>query len=99
MASVCEIMCNYLSTILIKGQFEDLAINDNLTGLFNSRKIKEEVDRVCQRFHRLTHTSAVIALCDIDHFKSVNDTYGHLQGDMVLREMGGLLKGGLRQPL
>ena len=96
-ASVCEIMCNYLSTILIKGQFEDLAINDNLTGLFNSRKIKEEVDRVCQRFQRLTHTSAVIALCDIDHFKSVNDTYGHLQGDIVLREMGGLLKDGLRQ--
>lgn len=96
-ASVCEIMCNFLSTILIKGQFEDLAINDNLTGLFNSRKIKEEVDRVCQRFQRLTQTSAVIALCDIDHFKAVNDTYGHLQGDMVLREMGGLLKGGLRQ--
>ena len=96
-ASVCEIMCNYLSTILIKGQFEELAVNDNLTGLFNSRKIKEEVDRVCQRFQRLTHTSAVIALCDIDHFKAVNDTYGHLQGDLVLREMGSLLKGSLRQ--
>ena len=46
-ASVCEIMCNYLSTILIKGQLEHLAVNDNLTGLFNSRKIKEELSLTC----------------------------------------------------
>ncbi len=96
-ASVCEIMCNYLSTILIKGQFEDLAINDNLTGLFNSRKIKEEVDRACQRFQRKINASAAIALCDIDHFKGVNDTHGHLQGDVILREVGGLLKSSMRE--
>jgi len=96
-ASVCEIMCNYMSTILIKGQFEELAVYDNLTGLANSRKIKEEVERVCSRFLRKTGTSACLGLCDIDHFKAVNDTYGHLQGDMILREVGALLKSSMRE--
>lgn len=95
-ASVCEIMCHYLSTILIKGQLEDLAINDNLTGLFNARKIREELDRVCGRLARKPKAHAVIALCDIDHFKSVNDTFGHLQGDRVLKEVGHILKSSLR---
>ncbi|MCG8684221.1 MAG: GGDEF domain-containing protein [Desulfobacterales bacterium] len=96
-ASVCEIMCNYLSTILIKGQFEHLAVNDNLTGLVNSRKIKEELDRVCSRFQRKSVSHVCIAMCDIDHFKQVNDTYGHLQGDMILREVGALLKSSMRE--
>ena len=96
-ASVCGIMCNYLSTILIKGQLEDLAINDNLTGLFNSRKIKEEVDRICRRFQRRADSCAGLALCDIDHFKAVNDTWGHLQGDVILREVGGILKSSMRE--
>ncbi|WDP92626.1 MAG: GGDEF domain-containing protein [Desulfobacter sp.] len=96
-ASVCGIMCNYLSTILIKGQLEKLAVNDNLTGLFNSRKIKEEVERVCRRFKRRAGSFASLALCDIDHFKAVNDTWGHLQGDMILREVGGILKSSMRE--
>ena len=96
-ASVCEIICNYLSTILIKEQFEQLAVFDNLTGLFNSRKIKEEAGRVCSRFRRKTGTCATAALCDIDHFKAVNDTYGHLQGDMILREVGDILKASMRR--
>ncbi len=96
-ASVCEIICNFLSTILIKTQFEELAINDSLTGLFNSRKIKEEADRVCSRFKRKSGTRATAALCDIDHFKSVNDTYGHLQGDMILRQVGAILKSSMRR--
>jgi len=95
-ASVCEIICNYLSTILIKGQFEELAIYDNLTGLFNSRRIKEEVDRVCNRFSRKENCCACLAMCDIDHFKAVNDTFGHLQGDMILREVGTILKSSMR---
>ncbi len=96
-ASAWEILCNYLSTILIKEQFEELAVNDNLTGLYNSRKIKEEVDWVCRRFTRNAGTHASIVICDIDHFKKVNDTYGHLQGDIVLRQIGGLLKASMRE--
>ncbi len=96
-ASVCEIMCNFLSTILIKTQLEQLAVFDSLTGLNNSRSIKEEVARICNRFDRKTGAVATIALCDIDHFKAVNDTYGHIQGDLILKEVGEILSSSMRK--
>ncbi len=96
-ASVCEVMCNLLSTTLIKTQFEQLAIYDSLTGLRNSRSIKEEVVRLCRRFKRKANAVASIALCDIDHFKKVNDTYGHIQGDVILSEVGKILSDSMRK--
>lgn len=96
-ASVCEIMCNFLSTILIKTQFEQLAVYDSLTGLANSRSIKEEVARICNRFGRKAGSAASIVLCDIDHFKMVNDTHGHIQGDLILKEVGQILDSSMRK--
>lgn len=96
-ASVCEVMCNLLSTTLIKTQFEQLAVYDSLTGLRNSRSIKEEVSRICKRFGRKAGSVASIALCDIDHFKKVNDTYGHIQGDMILNEVGKIFSDSMRK--
>lgn len=96
-ASVCEIMCNFLSTILVKSQLEQLAVYDGLTGLANSRSIKGEVARICHRFDRKAGAVASIALCDIDHFKAVNDTYGHIQGDLILKEVGEILSSSMRK--
>lgn len=96
-ASVCEVMCNLLSTTLIKTQFEQLAVYDSLTGLRNSRSIKEEVIRLCRRFGRKSGSVASIALCDIDYFKKVNDTYGHIQGDLILSEVGKILSDSMRK--
>lgn len=95
-ASVCEVMCNLLSTTLIKTQFEQLAIYDSLTGLRNSRSIREEVLHICKRFDRKRDSVASIVLCDIDYFKKVNDTYGHIQGDIILKEMGTILSDSMR---
>lgn len=96
-ASVCEVMCNLLSTTLLKTQFEQLAVYDSLTGLRNSRSIKEEVLRLCRRFARKAGSVASMALCDIDYFKKVNDTYGHIQGDLVLSEVGNILADSMRK--
>lgn len=96
-ASVCEVMCNLLSTIIIKTQFEHLAVYDSLTGLRNSRSIKEEVLRICNRFGRKTISVASIVLCDIDYFKKVNDTYGHIQGDLILNEVGKIVSDSMRK--
>ncbi len=96
-ASVCEIICNMLSTIFFKTEFETLAVFDHLTGLYNSGKIKEEVERICSRLDRKSGTQTSIVMCDIDHFKKINDTYGHIQGDIILRELGRILSSSMRE--
>ena len=94
--SVCEIMCNILSSILIKTQFEQLAIYDSLTGLFNSRAIREQLQKAFKRYQRKKNTSTAIVLGDIDFFKKINDQYGHIQGDSVLEEVGRLIMSAIR---
>lgn len=65
--------------------------NDSLTRVFNRRyweqRLIEEFNR-CQR----SNEKACVMMVDIDHFKSINDTYGHLVGDNVLKQFGSLLK-------
>ncbi|WP_196140323.1 GGDEF domain-containing protein [Aliikangiella sp. G2MR2-5] len=71
-------------------EFEGKAMHDPLTGLYN-RYYLDEV--VCQKFSEsVRHQSALsLMLLDIDHFKKVNDTYGHLTGDVVLKQVAQLL--------
>ncbi|MBP2631220.1 MAG: hypothetical protein H6Q70_1848 [Firmicutes bacterium] len=57
---------------------------DTLTGLFNRRHIKEKIQDELKRFQRTGRSFAVI-IGDVDHFKQVNDTYGHNGGDFLLR--------------
>ncbi|BCG62769.1 MAG: hypothetical protein methR_P0421 [Methyloprofundus sp.] len=95
----CEIMCNLLSSVLMKTQFEKLANYDGLTGLLNSRAIREELEKTFQRQKRKKTWLGAIALADIDYFKKVNDQYGHIQGDSVLQEIGSLFAGMIRKHL
>lgn len=71
------------------------AILDGLTGLYNKRALlgilNDEVSR-SRRYHR----TFMIILLDIDHFKNVNDTYGHPAGDEVLKGVASLIKAGVR---
>jgi diguanylate cyclase (GGDEF)-like protein len=95
--STVEIMCNFLSTLLLKTQFKQQAEYDRLTGLYNSGKIKEELGRLLKRVDRKPGLSASIAMGDIDFFKKVNDTYGHIQGDIILKEVGKILSMSMRE--
>ena len=66
------------------------AVTDELTGLFNHRRFQEVISLEVERSKRFNQSLGLIML-DIDNFKSVNDTYGHLQGDQVLREVARIL--------
>jgi diguanylate cyclase (GGDEF)-like protein len=72
------------------------AVTDELTGLFNHRRFQEVMDAEVERARRYDHEMGLIML-DIDNFKRVNDTYGHMQGDMVLREVARVLKQSARE--
>ncbi|SJZ38384.1 response regulator receiver modulated diguanylate cyclase [Trichlorobacter thiogenes] len=64
----------------------ELSNTDHLTGLFNRRFLMEALDKEVQRARRKDGQVALLLL-DIDHFKLVNDTHGHLQGDVVLQKV------------
>ena len=67
------------------------AVTDELTGLFNHRRFQEVIANEVERTKRGGPGMGLIML-DIDNFKRVNDTYGHMQGDLVLREVARVLR-------
>jgi diguanylate cyclase (GGDEF)-like protein len=72
------------------------AVTDELTGLFNHRRFQEVIASEVERARRFGHSLGLIML-DIDDFKQVNDTFGHQQGDLVLREIGRVLRESSRE--
>ena len=70
---------------------EGLSITDELTGLLNRRGFHLELNRSLARAQRAQETGLLL-LCDLDHFKAINDTYGHMAGDAVLCAVAGLLQ-------
>jgi diguanylate cyclase (GGDEF)-like protein len=74
-----------------KDTIEKLARTDELTGLANRRSVREELDRMVSEVRRHGFPLAV-AMADLDHFKSINDQYGHDMGDAVLKGFAEILK-------
>ncbi|MGN6202744.1 MAG: GGDEF domain-containing protein [Solirubrobacterales bacterium] len=77
------------------GKVQEMAIHDSLTGLPNRRALEEQLPRELARARR-SREPLCVAIIDIDHFKSYNDTHGHLAGDEVLRECARAWDGALR---
>ena len=71
------------------------ATHDNLTKLFNRQKLNDEFDKEIFREQRYNHGLSLV-MFDIDNFKSVNDTYGHDVGDMVLKDISKILLDSIR---
>jgi diguanylate cyclase (GGDEF)-like protein len=71
------------------------SVRDHVSGLFNRRYLEETLERELHRAAR-GETSLGIVMVDLDHFKALNDRYGHAAGDEVLRRLGQLLKASLR---
>jgi len=83
------------TTMADNARLEQLAQTDPLTQLLNRRALTERIATEMERALRYDATLALLMI-DLDHFKRVNDTHGHLVGDDVLRDMGELLRGMIR---
>ncbi len=77
-------------------QLADMMTKDSLTGLLQHARVKERLSHELQRSERTSEPLSVVML-DIDHFKHVNDSYGHLIGDQVISSLANLLKQQLRK--
>ena len=96
MAQLCltfgfVLMINYR----MAGDLQTLASRDSLTGAYNRRSLEEEGIRMWARCSRRGESLGLMMI-DIDHFKSINDRYGHLAGDEVLRKLTELATNSIR---
>ncbi|MGY1446959.1 diguanylate cyclase [Pseudomonas chlororaphis] len=94
-------ICYQQANVLSRHKRELLALSrtDSLSGLLNHGAWKDQLEIEFQRCRRQgtnPNQGGAIALIDIDHFKAINDTYGHVAGDIVLRQLSKLLKQNLR---
>lgn len=84
LATTFNVMAGRLAKV--QADLEDLSIHDGLTGLYNFREFHRQLAEEAERSWRYGHSLSLLML-DIDHFKSVNDGFGHLAGDEVLRAL------------
>jgi diguanylate cyclase (GGDEF)-like protein len=82
--------------VRIHEEAQRLSLTDPLTGLWNYRYLRESLRREVERASRFGRMLTVLVL-DLDHFKEVNDTYGHTAGDTVLSEFARRIRIGLRE--
>lgn len=96
--NLLEIFAGYISisiqNVLDGRQAQEIAKRDNLTGLFNDRYLHIALTDAIGRCQAESQDLALLFL-DLDYFKHVNDTHGHLAGSQVLREVGHLLRRGV----
>jgi two-component system cell cycle response regulator len=81
---------------LLYQKVQELSIIDGLTGIWSRRYFLERFREELKRSKQFRHSFAFL-MVDIDHFKEYNDRYGHLVGDVILREVARIIKDSLRQ--
>jgi diguanylate cyclase (GGDEF)-like protein len=90
------ILRNFASIVVNEMELRRIAERDQLTGALTRRGFLEKVEQEMARCRRHGNAASLL-LIDVDHFKSVNDSWGHPAGDAVLRELATLLEGAGRQ--
>ena len=84
-----------LSNLRLHETLRSQSIRDPLTGLFNRRFMEESLELELRRASRNQRPLGMIMI-DLDHFKYFNDNFGHEAGDLLLKELGALLRGNIR---
>lgn len=92
----CPLLSEFLRLQEKCRRLKELSQTDPLTGLYNRRYLMMSLDQEMERTRRTGLATSLIML-DLDHFKRLNDTYGHQFGDAVLRRVASLLKDNVRK--
>lgn len=90
-AQQAELMLSYKELVKVNKELEKLSTTDALTGLHNRLHLQRISVAEFERVQRYNHDLSVLMI-DVDHFKKVNDNYGHFFGDIVLKEIARRLK-------
>lgn len=94
-----QALCDYAAIAIENARsvekIQELTITDDCTGLYNARHLYKTLETEVYRSSRFGYEFAVVFI-DLDHFKQVNDTHGHLVGSKLLAEIGYLVKAQLR---
>jgi len=96
LATIADFTAIAIENSHLMKKVEDLTIIDNLTGLFNSRHFLTLCDYELERARRYG-TDLSLMFLDLDHFKQINDSYGHLTGSRLLKETGQLFASKIRK--
>jgi len=101
--SLLRVLINTLEKARLKREIKNarekiamMSIRDELTRLYNRRYFNEVIEKEVSKAMRY-ETDLVLCMIDLDYFKKINDTYGHLAGDITLSEIAGMLKKCVRQ--
>jgi diguanylate cyclase (GGDEF)-like protein len=94
-----QALCDYAAIAIENARsvekIQELTITDDCTGLYNARHLYKTLEKEVYRSSRFAYEFTVLFI-DLDHFKQVNDTHGHLVGSKLLAEIGYLIKAQLR---
>jgi diguanylate cyclase (GGDEF)-like protein len=93
--AVAERVSLALANLKLRELLRNQSIRDPLTGLYNRRYLEESLNRELHRANR-TGRNVSLVMLDLDHFKHFNDTFGHQVGDILLKEIAGVIKNRVR---
>ena len=94
-----ELMCridNNIKNAMLIDEIKDMAFKDALTNLYNRRYFFDIAEKIYQTAKRENKEISIL-MCDIDHFKKINDTYGHQTGDLIIKNVAKVLMNSIRK--